>query len=104
MLTVSLNNMAAAIIFFWSLWCIFSKGINDGVFGKVIFAFSALASFALLTGQHSQTGAAINPRDALNWSMAMLGVRHLAMRYWWPIVRRYFLPCDKCQARRAGDF
>lgn len=102
MLTAALNTMAAAIIFFWSLWCIFCKHVNDGVFGKIVYSFAALAAFAVLAGQHAHD-AVIDPASALTWAMAAIGLRQMGMHYVWPIVRRFFIPCDQYNNRRAGD-
>lgn len=93
--------IASGIIFFWALWSIFCRQVNDGVVGKVIYAFAALSAFSVLIG-HNNTGD-IDPDKAMTFALALLALRQLSMRYVWPLVRRYVVPCENCPNRRAGD-
>lgn len=93
-----LNMGACGVIFVWATWCALSRRVRDGVLGKVMFAVAALAALAVILGPQ---GGYHGPRTAevtLNVAMALLGVRHAAIRYLWPRVVRA-VRCAACPNR-----
>lgn len=84
MLAILFNNLAATVIMLWALWCIFCPAVNDGIIGKIIFSFTALAAFALMV---APGGCDPRASEALNWSFALLGLRQVAIRYVMPKLR-----------------
>lgn len=93
----AVNMIACATIFAWSSWCVVTRWVHCGILGRSMFAMAALASLAVIVGPQGGYSGARAAEVTLNLSMAMLGARHVTMRFIWPrIVRR----CRK--ARHSG--
>lgn len=91
----ALNMAACAVIFVWATWCALSPRVRDGVLGKVMFAMCAMAALAVILGPQ---GGYDGPRSAevtLNASVALLGLRHVAMKFLWPRLCRA-IRCKTC--------
>lgn len=91
-----LVNMAAcAVIFVWSTWCVFSRRVHDGILGKVLFAIASLAALGVLLGPQYGYDRPHTAEVTLNAAIALLGLRHLAMKYLWPRLCRA-IRCATC--------
>lgn len=67
-----------AIIFLWSIWCIMSSKVNDGVLGRVFYSAIALAAFAAFFAKQPITIERSN--QILIAAVACIGIRHFIMK------------------------
>ncbi|KVM76498.1 hypothetical protein WT15_23825 [Burkholderia stagnalis] len=72
----TINVIAAFVLMVWACWCGFSRSVNDGIVGKCIYAFIAVASLAIVVGE-----AELQTYRILVVCFAALGVRHYYLRY-----------------------
>lgn len=72
----TLTVIAAFVLIVWSCWCGFSRSVNDGIVGKLLYAAIAVLSLAIVV--HSET---LRTYQALVVCFAALGVRHYYLRY-----------------------
>lgn len=89
------NIAACAVIFVWSTWCVFSQKVRDGLFGKLIFVCIAMAALAIVLGPSYGYTQPHRAAVTLNAAFAMLGIRHLLIKYFWPRIRRA-VRCSIC--------
>ncbi|RQQ37079.1 hypothetical protein [Burkholderia stagnalis] len=71
----AINVVAAFVLMAWACWCGFSRSVNDGIVGKLIYAFIAVASLAIVVGE-----ANLRTHQILVVCFAGLGVRHYWLR------------------------
>lgn len=67
-----------AIIFLWSVWCICSRKVNDGVLGRVFYSAIAVAAFAAFFAKYPITVERSN--QLLIFAVALAGLRHFIMK------------------------
>jgi hypothetical protein len=67
---------AALVLIAWACWCGFSRSVNDGIGGKLIYAWIAVGSIPIAT--HT---AELRTYQTLIVAFAMLGIRHYWLRY-----------------------
>lgn len=67
-----------AIIFIWSVWCICSRKVNDGVLGRVFYSAIAVAAFAAFFAKYPITVERSN--QLLIFAVALTGLRHFIMK------------------------
>lgn len=67
------------ILFSWAVWCICSRKVNDGVFGRVFYSAIALAAFAAFFAKQPITVQRSN--ELLILSVALIGLRHFIMKW-----------------------
>lgn len=89
------NAAACAVIFSWSTWCVFCRRVNDGLFGKLIFCMISLSSLALMLGHGYDYANPHRIAVTLNVSFALLGIRHVMVKYAWPKFQRA-MRCANC--------
>lgn len=90
------NIAATAVIFVWSTWCVLSPSVNDGIIGKLIFSLAALSALGVMCGHIGEQSEGHRTSAALlNLSMALMGVRHVTMKYLWPRIVRA-MRCIDC--------
>ncbi|QOE32794.1 antiholin [Achromobacter phage Mano] len=90
-----LNLTACAVIFVWASWCALSPRVRDGVLGKIMFAMASLAALAVIVGTDGDYDRADTAEITLNVAIALLGLRHIAMKYLWPRLCRA-IRCATC--------
>lgn len=72
----TINVAAAVVLVVWACWCGFSRSVNDGIVGKLIYFSISVASFGLIRDPMNMRGHTI-----LIVAFAMLGIRHYWLRY-----------------------
>lgn len=80
-----INVCAASVLIVWATWCGLSRSVNDGIFGKLIYAAIAMASLSIITGQSTPHSYSI-----LNACFALLGIRHYVLRRFKGEFKRWF--------------
>lgn len=105
----TLSMIFISLIAFWATWCVLSKKVRDGVFGKMIYAAIALSGYAIACrGDElyvSPTVAGVTFHGAL----ALAAVRHWFMANHWLRVKALlcrYLHCEHClnqDPRPIGD-
>lgn len=92
-----LNIAACAVIFLWATWCVVCPCVRDGISGKLILIVVAFSALGAMCGHISveQTDGHRMAALLLNVSMALMGVRHAAMKYLWPRMVRA-MRCAEC--------
>lgn len=103
MTIISINVFAALVIFLWATWCVVSAEVHDGIVGKLLYAGSAIAAFAILANNatgHQPPGNEV----ALNCCMAGLALRHFFLRTYWPRIRCRLLGTLSPQRRESDGF
>lgn len=75
-----------SIILLWCVWVVLSPRVQDGVVGKLIFCFAAICVYGVLFGP---SGEARYKSDVMfNVAVALVGVRHVYMKYTWPWMKQ----------------
>lgn len=82
------NMAACAVIFVWATWCALSRRVRDGILGKIMFSLAALAALGVMLGPQDGYGGARSAEVALNIAVALLGLRHVTMKFIWPRLVR----------------
>lgn len=103
MTIISINVFAALVIFLWGTWCVVYSGVHDGIVGKLLYAASAIAGFAIVA--NASTGSQPPGNEVfLNCCMAGLAVRHFFLRTYWPRIRCRLLGTITPQRRESDGF
>lgn len=83
---VTLNAIAATVLFALSTWCILSPNFNDGIIGKLIFSVLSISCFVVI----DQAIAGQPPKPVVTTTIAMalaaLCIRHWFIVHVWPHV------------------
>ncbi len=92
-----LNMLSCAIIFVWCTWCVLCPSVRDGLLGKTFFILGALSALGVIFGpQEGYESQKRLPEVLLNAAMALMGLRHMALRYVWPIfMKQYRCACER---------
>jgi hypothetical protein len=86
MTILAVNTVACSIICIWATWCIFSPVVQDGVFGKALFATIAIAALSVVLGPGYGYDKPQAPGVTLHVCIAALGLRHIVMKHLWPLL------------------
>lgn len=81
--TISL--IAVGVLVVHAVWCLKSRRVSDGVFGKLLYLLLSLAAFAYVSRPGPQAQA------LLNVTYAALAVRHFWMKTYWPRVKAHIM-------------
>lgn len=83
---VTLNAIAATVLFAWSTWCILSPNFNDGIIGKLIFSVLSISCFVVI--DQAIAGQPSNPVviNTIALALAALCIRHWFMVHVWPHI------------------
>lgn len=88
----TVNAVAVCIIVLWAFWCLVSRRVSDGIVGKVLYLLLTLAALGAL----SRPGAVAATTEALNCSIAAIGVRHFWMKTFWPKLKACLIHKIRC--------
>lgn len=72
-------NILYCLLFAWSLWCICSRKVKDGVIGRIGYSAVAIAAFAALVSHHPATIPVSN--SVIITAVALLGARHFVLKH-----------------------
>jgi hypothetical protein len=86
MAVLIINCVACAVICAWATWCVLSPKINDGVFGKFLFATVALAALSVVLGPGYGYSKPQAPGVTLHVCIAALGLRQIFIKTIWPAI------------------
>lgn len=94
---IFINQFACSILLVWATWCCLSSKVNDGVLGKIIFGCIAITSLSVVLSP-AYYGQAVPqvPGVILHICIAALGIRHMFIKYIWPVVLKK-IRCLKCK-------
>lgn len=71
-------SAAYLILFSWSVWCIISHKVKDGVLGRLFYSAIAIAAFAAVFSSHQFTIDRSN--QLLVLAVALMGLRHFLIK------------------------
>ena len=70
--------IAYAIIFLWAAWCVFSREVKDGVFGRLMYAVVSVSAMAAIMEDAPPTIERVHMVIML--MVAGIGTRHFVLK------------------------
>lgn len=95
----NLSSTYIGIIAAWATWCVVSRKVNDGVFGKLVYAAIALAGYAMVIRTETMFFTPTVAGLTFHGALAMAGARHYVMVNHWARIKALvcrYLHCESC--------
>jgi len=66
------------LLFLWSVWCVASRQVKDGVVGRLGYSAIAIAAAAAVFSKHAATIPVSN--SVIIFAVALIGARHFTLK------------------------